>query len=355
MICYFQPRYKSLLIESLQMKKIIVTGGAGFIGSHTVVELINEGYTPVIVDDFSNTDERILSGLAKILGTIPTFYRVDCADRSAMSKIFNDEKPNAIIHFAAFKAVGESVEQPLKYYRNNISSLLTVLELMPEHNVQTLVFSSSCTIYGQPDRLPVDENMPEQPTSSPYGYSKQMGERILKDFQIANPTTNIALLRYFNPIGAHHTGFIGELPNGIPNNLVPYITQTAAGIRDQLIVYGDDYNTPDGSCMRDFIHIKDLAMAHVRALDWLMKCDGICEAFNLGQGKGNTVLEVIETFEKVNNLKLKYKIGPRRIGDIEQIFANATKAEKVLNWKTQLSLDEALKDAWRWQQQLPML
>lgn len=334
------------------MKKIIVTGGAGFIGSHTVVELINEGYTPVIVDNFSNTDERILDGLQKIIGIVPTLYKVDCGDKALMSEIFMREKPEAIIHFAAYKAVGESVEQPLKYYRNNISSLLTVLELMSEFDVKTIVFSSSCTIYGQPDALPVDENTPEKTTSSPYGYTKQVGERILKDFAVAYPKTNIALLRYFNPIGAHHTGFIGELPNGIPNNLVPYITQTAAGIREQLVVHGNDYNTPDGSCIRDFIHVKDLAVAHVRSLDWLLKKDGICEAFNLGQGKGNTVLEVIKTFEKVNNLKLNYTIGPRRTGDVEKIYADASKAEKILNWKTELSLEDALRDAWRWEQQL---
>lgn len=351
----FIPAKAAPYYLNVEMKKIIVTGGAGFIGSHTVVELINEGYTPVIVDDFSNTDERILKGLEKILGSLPTLYKIDCCDKSAMHEIFAHEKPDAIIHFAAYKAVGESVELPLKYYRNNISSLLTVLELMVEFDVRRLVFSSSCTIYGQPDTLPVDENTPEQPTSSPYGYSKQVGERILRDFQLAYQKMNVALLRYFNPIGAHHTGFIGELPNGIPNNLVPYITQTAAGVREQLVVYGDDYNTADGSCIRDFIHVKDLASAHVRALDWLLKQDGICDAFNLGQGRGNTVLEVIKSFEKVNNLKLNYKIGPRRTGDVEQIYADASKAEKILNWKTQLSLDEALKDAWRWQQQLEKL
>lgn len=335
------------------MKKIIVTGGAGFIGSHTVVELHNAGFVPVIIDDFSNTDERILDGIQKILGFIPTLYRVNCADKQAMTSIFESEKPDAVIHFAAFKAVGESVEQPLKYYRNNIDSLLTILELMNEFSVRHIVFSSSCTIYGQPEQLPVTENTPEQYATSPYGYSKQIGERILRDYFLASHQSCIALLRYFNPIGAHHTGYIGELPNGIPNNLVPYITQTAAGIREQLVVHGNDYDTPDGSCIRDFIHVSDLAAAHVKSLDWLLNQQtGVCEAFNLGQGKGNTVLEVITTFEKVNNVKLNYRIGPRRTGDVEKIFADAGKALDILGWKTKLSLEDALRDAWNWEQKL---
>ncbi len=334
------------------MRKILVTGGAGFIGAHTVCELVNAGYMPVIVDNFSNTDDRILVGLKTILGFEPVLYRIDCTDENAMKEVFEKELPNAVIHFAAFKAVGESVENPLKYYRNNLDSLIVLLQLMQDYKVTDLVFSSSCTIYGQPSSLPVTEESPEQEATSPYGYTKQVGERIIRDFQKSNPGFRCALLRYFNPIGAHQSGLIGELPYGVPSNLVPFITQTAAEIRSKLTIYGDDYATADGTCIRDFIHVTDLARAHVKSLDWLASQKPICEAFNLGQGKGNTVMDVVKSFVRVTGVQLNYEVGARRSGDVEQVYADVAKANEILNWRTELSLDEALTDAWRWQQNL---
>jgi UDP-glucose 4-epimerase len=334
------------------MKKVLVTGGAGYIGSHTVIELFNHGFIPVIVDNFSNSDERVLQGLEEILGFKPVVYRTECADYTSLKRVFRDENPDAVIHFAAFKAVGESTEQPTRYYRNNIDSLLTVLELMEEFQVRDIVFSSSCTVYGQPDDLPVSEMSAQKPATSPYGYSKQVGERILSDVCTAKPALRCALLRYFNPIGAHPSGLIGELPFGIPNNLVPYIAQTAAGIREKLTIHGNDYPTPDGTCIRDYIHVCDLAIAHVRALEWLETKEQACEAFNLGQGKGNSVKEVIDTFVRVNNIPVMAEVGPRRSGDVEQVWADADKAHRILNWKTERSLAKALEDAWRWQQHL---
>lgn len=334
------------------MKKILVTGGAGFIGSHTIVELVSAGYAPVIIDDFSNTDERILVGLSKILGNEPILYKIDCTNEALLRNVFEQEKPSAVIHFAAFKAVGESVENPLKYYQNNVVSLINVLKLMNENGVHNLVFSSSCTVYGQPEILPVIETSPDQPATSPYGFTKQLGERMIRDTQSAYPHLSCALLRYFNPIGAHHSGLIGELPNGIPSNLVPFITQTAAGIREKLTIYGVDYDTSDGSCVRDFIHVSDLARAHVKALSWLEKHEGMCETFNLGQGKGNTVLEVVKTFMKVTGMDLRYEVGERRSGDVEKVWADTSKANKELGWRTELSLEQALEDAWRWEMNL---
>jgi UDP-glucose 4-epimerase len=334
------------------MKKVAVTGGAGYIGSHTVVELLNHGFIPVIIDDFSNSDERVLSGLEEILGFAPILYRCDCTNYEELKKVFVSERPDAVIHFAAFKAVGESTEQPIRYYRNNLDSLLTVLELMQELNIQDLVFSSSCTVYGQPETLPVHEECIQQQATSPYGYTKQVCERILEDTVRANPTLRCALLRYFNPIGAHPSGLIGELPYGVPNNLVPYITQTAAGIRQKLTIHGNDYSTTDGTCIRDYIHVCDLAAAHVKALEWLEGQSRACEAFNLGQGKGNSVKEVVDTFVKVNQVPVQVEIGPRRPGDVEQVWADASKALKHLNWRTERSLAEALKDAWKWQTRL---
>jgi UDP-glucose 4-epimerase len=334
------------------MKKILVTGGAGFIGSHTVCELVNAGYAPVIVDDFSNSDERILSGLRKILGVDPILYRMDCTNAADMRIVFEKESPVAVIHFAAFKAVGESVENPLKYYKNNIDSLLVLLGLMHEFNVNNLVFSSSCTVYGQPDVLPVTEATPQQEATSPYGYTKQVCERIIRDFGVAMPTFSCALLRYFNPIGAHRSGAIGELPFGVPSNLVPFITQTAAGLRNKLTIYGDDYATTDGTCIRDYIHVSDLARAHVKSLNWLEQSEHVCETFNLGQGRGNSVLEVVKTFVKVSGVQLNYEVGKRRSGDVEQVWADVQKANTILNWKTELTLEDALEDAWRWEQGL---
>jgi len=334
------------------MRKILVTGGAGFIGSHTVTELIHAGFTPIIIDNFSNTDERILDGLKHILGQLPVLYREDCTDAAIMENIFQKEKPEAVIHFAAFKAVGESVEQPLKYYRNNLSSLILLLELMKKYQVRDLVFSSSCTVYGQPDQLPVTEKTPQKEATSPYGYTKQVCERIIQDFVQSEPNFRAVLLRYFNPIGAHHSGQIGELPFGVPGNLVPYITQTGAGLREKLTIHGNDYDTVDGTCIRDFIHVTDLAKAHVKSLEWLSGQASVCEVFNLGQGIGNTVLEVVQAFEKVSGKKLPYSIGPRRAGDVEKVWADVTKSKTMLNWKTELTLEQALDDAWRWQQHI---
>jgi UDP-glucose 4-epimerase len=306
----------------------------------------------VIIDNFSNSDERILSGLEELLGFTPVLYRLDCTDKASMRNVFQQELPDAVIHFAAYKAVGESTEQPINYYRNNIDSLLTVLDLMEEFNVRELVFSSSCTIYGQPDELPVDENCIQKKATSPYGYSKQVCERIIEDSCHAQPLLRSALLRYFNPIGAHPSGLIGELPFGVPNNLVPYITQTAAGMRQKLIIHGNDYPTADGTCIRDYIHVCDLAAAHVKALEWLSAQEQACEAFNLGQGRGNSVKEVVDTFVRVNQAPVQVEIGPRRPGDVEQVWADVSKAEQILHWKTEKTLADALKDAWRWQKQL---
>ncbi|MFM7726793.1 MAG: UDP-glucose 4-epimerase GalE, partial [Flavobacteriales bacterium] len=308
------------------MKKVLVTGGAGYIGSHTVVELLNHGYIPVIVDNFSNSDERVLSGLEEILGFKPVLYHCDCTNSEEFRKVFEAETPDAVIHFAAFKAVGESTEQPVRYYRNNIDSLLNVLDLMHEFDVRDLVFSSSCTVYGQPDELPVSERSPQKEAPSPYGYSKQVSERIIKDYCATGKNIRCALLRYFNPIGAHPSGLIGELPYGTPNNLVPYITQTAAGIREKLTIHGNDYSTSDGTCIRDYIHVCDLAGAHVKALAWLDTQTQTCEAFNLGQGQGNSVKEVVDTFVRVNNMPVQVVIGPRRPGDVEQVWADVSKA-----------------------------
>jgi UDP-glucose 4-epimerase len=334
------------------MKKVLVTGGAGYIGAHTVVELIAAGFEPIIFDDFSNTDERILTGLQSILGYVPTVIRGNCCDVHALHEAFEMHLPEAVIHFAAFKAVGESTEQPLKYYHNNLNSLLNVLQCMRNYQVRDIVFSSSCTVYGQPAVLPVDEKTPFLPAASPYGQTKQMCETILQDTAAASMDFRCTLLRYFNPIGAHPSGAIGELPYGTPNNLVPYITQTAAGIRASLTLFGDDYDTPDGTCIRDFIHVCDLARAHVAALQWLEKQTHVCEPFNLGQGVGNSVMELVHAFQEVNHVSLPYQIGPRRPGDIEQIWANVDKANTVLNWKCTHSTEDALRDAWRWQQHL---
>lgn len=333
--------------------KVLVTGGAGFIGSHTVVELVNAGYTPVIVDNFSNSEKSVLKGLKNILGFDVPFYEFDCNDFNKLKEVVEAEKIEGIIHFAAYKAVGESVANPLKYYRNNLGSMITVLEVMKETGVKNLVFSSSCTVYGQPDHIPVTEETPKKKAESPYGNTKAIGEDILEDVIKSGEKMDIIALRYFNPIGAHPTAEIGELPNGVPSNLVPFITQTAIGKREQLTVFGDDYDTLDGSNIRDFIHVVDLAKAHVSALELLKRKTGNSyDVFNLGTGEGNSVLELINTFEKVNDLKLNYKIGPRRPGDVEKIYGEVTKAEKILNWKTQKSLDESLADAWRWEQKL---
>lgn len=339
----------------MNKKKILVTGGAGYIGSHTVVALNKAGYEPVLVDNFSNSEERALEGLQKILGKAVSCHKIDCNDRPAMEKVFQQEGPiSGVIHFAAYKAVGESVAEPLKYYQNNVGSLLVLLELMQQFEVKDLVFSSSCTVYGQPEQLPVTEETPTQPANSPYGRTKQMCEDILKDVIASDASLRVASLRYFNPVGAHESGKIGELPLGVPNNLIPFVTQTAAGIREKLTVFGDDYNTPDGTCIRDYIHVMDLAEAHIKAFEYLNRQADkpFYDVVNVGTGEGNTVLEVVKTFEAVSGQSLNYEIGPRRPGDVEKVWADVSKANKVLQWKTRYSLEDSLRHAWQWQQNL---
>ena len=338
------------------MTKILVTGGAGYIGSHAVVELAQAGYQPVIIDNFSNSRESALAGIESILGTTVPIYRIDCGDLAALRQVFEAEQDiKGVIHFAAFKAVGESVAKPLAYFQNNVGSLLTLLEVMKESGVENLVFSSSCTVYGIPDALPVTEATPTKPASSPYGRTKQMCEDVVHDVSAApDNTLRTILLRYFNPIGAHASAKIGELPLGVPNNLVPFITQTAAGIREKLTIYGNDYDTPDGTNVRDYIHVVDLAKAHVVAVQRLLgrTAADTVETFNVGTGHGNSVLEVVQTFEKVSGEKLNYSIGPRRPGDVPAIYADATKAEQVLGFKTETSLADSLASSWKWQQTL---
>lgn len=333
---------------------ILVTGGAGFIGSHTVVELIGAGFEPIILDDFSNSDKSVLQRLETILGRPVKHYSADCNDAALLTRIFKEDAIQGVIHFAASKAVGESVEKPLLYYRNNISSLVTLLEAMTANGVSNFVFSSSCTVYGQPEQIPVTEDTPVQPAASPYGNTKQVGEEIIRDTVASGAPLKALALRYFNPIGAHQSALIGELPRGVPANLVPYLTQTAAGLREKLMVFGNDYDTVDGTCIRDFIHVVDLAKAHVKALELLIKQDthNYYDYFNIGTGRGTTVLELIHTFERVNQVKLNYAFAPRRAGDIVAIYADVSKSVEKLNWKAEKTLDEALADAWRWQQTL---
>lgn len=335
--------------------KILVTGGAGYIGSHTVVELELAGFQPIIVDNFQNSEKSVIRGLETILEHKITYYEADCANPEEMETIFRKEGDIAgVIHFAADKAVGESVQNPLKYYRNNIGSTVTMLETMLAHDVHDFVFSSSCTVYGQPDHLPVTEESPIKPAQSPYGNTKQICEEIIRDTVTSGATVRALSLRYFNPVGAHPSAEIGELPLGVPNNLVPFICQTAAGIRPQLSVYGHDYNTPDGTCVRDYIHVVDLAKAHVRALQVIQDQgdEGYYDFVNLGTGHGATVLQVIKTFEAVSGVKLNYSLVDRRPGDVEKIYASVDKALQLLEWKTELSLEQALRDSWRWQQRL---
>lgn len=324
----------------------------GYIGSHTTVELLEAGYDVTIVDDLSNSNPTVLDGIEKITGQRPTFYQESCNDLDAMEEIFAKEKNiSGIIHFAASKAVGESVQKPLLYYRNNIVSLLNMLEMMGKHDVKGIVFSSSCTVYGQPKQLPVTESAPILPATSPYGNTKQINEEIIADAIHAGVPYKAVILRYFNPIGGHESAIIGELPTGVPQNLVPYLTQAAAGVRKELTVFGDDYNTPDGSCIRDYIDVVDLAKAHVRAVERMLNNESKeqVEYFNIGTGHGVSVLELIHTFEKATGVKVPHKIGPRREGDIEQVWADPTHANVVLGWKAVKPLDETLRNAWKWQ------
>lgn len=335
------------------MKKVLITGGAGYIGSHTAVELINSGFEPIIIDDFSNSQESVLDRLEEITGKSIICYRGECADRSLLDQVAKDHQLSGVIHFAAFKAVGESTELPLKYYRNNLVSLIEIMEFMRDHQIQDLVFSSSCTVYGQPDILPVTEATPRKDAESPYGNTKKVCEDMLVDFVKSKPGIRVISLRYFNPVGAHPSGKIGELPQGKPNNLVPFVTQTAAGIREKLTVFGNDYDTSDGSCVRDFIHVMDLADAHVNALAYLgEKENNFYDVFNVGTGKGETVLQVIKTFEEVTNVKLNYEIGPRRSGDVVKIWADTKKINEVLGWYPKYSLADSMRDSWNWQKGL---
>ena len=335
------------------MQNILVTGGAGYIGSHTVVELHNAGYNPIIVDNLSNSRKSVLTGLKNITGKDFTFYQIDCNDKDAFRQVFKAHEISGVIHFAAYKAVGESVAKPLEYYENNVGSLMTLIRLMKEEGVEKLIFSSSCTVYGQPDQLPVTEQSPKKTAESPYGNTKQVCEEIIEDTSISDKSFRAIALRYFNPVGAHPSSEIGELPLGVPNNLVPFITQTAAGWRKQLTVFGDNYDTEDGSCIRDYIHVVDLAKAHVKSLEYLTKHANLSfDIFNIGTGKGNTVLEIVNTFEEVSGVKLNYRIGERRSGDIEKIYADVTKSSETLGWKTEKSLKDSLKDSWNWQKTL---
>lgn len=332
-------------------KVVLVTGGAGYIGSHTVVELQQAGYDVIIVDNFSNSEKSVIEAIAQITGKLPLLVEFDLSNEQLCQEFFEQYHIDAIIHFAAFKYVGESVQQPLRYYRNNFFTTLNLLSAMEKHAIGNLVFSSSCTVYGEADKLPVTESTPIKPAMCPYGNTKQVIEEILSDICVTNPTLQVIALRYFNPIGAHPSALIGELPSGIPQNLIPYVTQTAMGIREFLQVYGNDYNTPDGTCLRDYIHVVDLAKAHVAAIKRMenIKNKDNYEVFNIGTGKPTSVLEIINAFERVTQQKLPYKIVGRREGDVEKVWADTQKANEVMNWKAQLNLEEMLSSAWNWE------
>ena len=336
---------------------ILVTGGTGFIGSHTTVELQQAGYNVVIVDNLSNSSASVVDGIEKITGIRPAFEQVDCCDMNGLESVFQKyEGIKGIIHFAASKAVGESVEKPLLYYRNNINSLINLLELMPKYGVDGIIFSSSCTVYGQPseENLPVTEKAPIQKALSPYGNTKQINEEIIQDYIHSGAAIKSIILRYFNPIGAHPSAYIGELPNGVPMNLIPFVTQTAIGIREQLKIFGNDYGTPDGTCIRDYIYVVDLAKAHVKAMARILEnpdTDPV-EVFNIGTGRGLSTLEVVEGFEKATGVKLNWTYAPRREGDIEKVWGNVDKANEVLGWKAEAKIEDVLASAWKWQKKL---
>ncbi|MBQ5398436.1 MAG: UDP-glucose 4-epimerase GalE [Ruminococcus sp.] len=327
--------------------KVLLTGGAGYIGSHTCVELIKAGHTPVIADNYDNSCPEAVRRVEEITGATVPVYEIDVCDREAVDKMFSENDFDAVIHFAGLKAVGESCEKPLRYYRNNLDSTLTLLEVMKKYGVKNFVFSSSATVYGIPERVPLVEGMPTGCTN-PYGWTKLMNEQILTDACAADKNLSVVLLRYFNPIGAHESGRIGEDPNGIPNNLMPYITQVAAGKLEQLGVFGNDYPTPDGTGVRDYIHVVDLADAHVKALDYAADKSG-CEIFNIGTGTGYSVLDIVNTFMRVNNLEIPYTIKPRRAGDVAECYADPTKAFEILGWKAKRTLEDMCRDSWNWQ------
>ncbi|MBB4118463.1 UDP-glucose 4-epimerase [Mesonia hippocampi] len=335
------------------MKTILVTGGLGYIGSHTVVELIQSNYKVIIIDDLSNTNISVLDSIHKITGMLPTFYPYDLKNEALVSKVFNQHCFDGVIHFAAYKSVGKSQKEPLHYYKNNLYGLINLLQEMERNTLTNFIFSSSCTVYGQADKMPIDENTPLKKPESTYGKTKQMGEEIIEDFVKAY-TKKATILRYFNPIGSHPSGLIGELPNGAPDNLIPYVAQVASGIRDYLSIFGKNYPTPDGTAIRDYIYVKDLAEAHVSSLNNLLnntQKQGL-DIYNLGTGKGHSVLEIVKTFEKVNLLKIPYKIEGKRPGDITIAYANANKAKNELNWQTKTTIEEALISVWNWQKTL---
>ena len=331
---------------------ILVTGGAGFIGSHTVVELLNKGYDVIIVDNLVNSKESTISAIEKITGKKPKFYNVDLLDKEKVNRIFDENKDiEAVIHFAALKAVGESVEKPILYYENNLQSTLVLVDAMQKHNVKKIVFSSSATVYGDPAKVPITEDMPVGAATNPYGETKVMIERILTDIYKSDNSWSVMLLRYFNPIGAHESGLIGESPNGIPNNLMPYINQVALGKLDHLRIFGNDYNTPDGTGVRDYIHVVDLAKGHIKAIERCEKITGV-ETYNLGTGIGYSVLDIVKNFEKATGIKIKYEIASRRAGDIAECYADPSKAEKVLGWKAEKNLEQMCKDSWNFTQNM---
>ncbi|MDH5738257.1 MAG: UDP-glucose 4-epimerase GalE [Gammaproteobacteria bacterium] len=332
--------------------KILLTGGAGYIGSHTAVELLNSGYHVTIVDNLSNSSEQAIDRIRTITGKSPQFKKLDLLDRSGLNDLFKDNEFDAVIHFAGLKAVGESVAKPLAYYRNNLESTINLCEIMLQHGVGKLIFSSSATVYGEPERIPIDESCAVLDATNPYGRSKLFIEKILEDLCHAEPTLRVISLRYFNPIGAHESGEIGEDPNGIPNNLLPFVSQVAVGKLKELVVFGDDYPTPDGTCIRDYIHVKDLASGHKAALSQLDAINGMA-VYNLGTGRGASVLEVIRTFEKATGISIPFRIGPRRAGDIPVSYTDPGKALKELGWQALHSLEEGCLDAWRWQEKNP--
>lgn len=332
--------------------KVLLAGGAGYIGSHTALSLIEAGHEVVIVDNFSNSDPEAIRRVEKLSNTTIPSYEVDVKEKESLNAIFKKEAIDCVIHFAGLKAVGESVQKPIEYYRNNIDTTLSLLEAMKENDVKQIVFSSSATVYGQENESPLYESNQKGNCTNPYGWTKWMMEQILSDAAYADPTLSVVLLRYFNPIGAHPSGLIGEDPQGIPNNLMPYISQTAIGKRECLTIFGDDYDTPDGTCLRDYIHVCDLAQGHVKAVDYSQENKGI-EIINLGTGVPYSVLDIVHAFEKANNLKLNYKIGPRREGDLAIVYANADKAKKLLNWQASRNLEDMCRDVWNWQKQNP--
>ena len=333
-------------------KTVLLTGGAGYIGTHTAVVMLQAGYNVVIADDLCNSSEEVIGRIEQITGRRPVFYNADVTDKAALSAVFSENSIDSVIHFAGLKAVGESVAKPLEYYRNNLDATLTLLEVMRSFNVKSIVFSSSATVYGEDNPYPYIETMPKGVCSNPYGWTKSMSEQIFCDAAKADPALSVVLLRYFNPIGAHESGLIGEDPQGIPNNLMPYITQVAVGKRPELTVFGGDYDTPDGTCRRDFIHVMDLAEGHLKAIEFAAQHTG-AEVFNLGTGVPYSVLDIIREFEAASGIKVKYRIGPRRDGDLPEFWADANKAEEVLGWKTSRSLADMCRDSWNWQSKNP--